>query len=468
MATERIGCSPLASSVSPGGGSQAQINAPTVTSVSANNGATDGGITVTVIGTNFVVGGTQVKFASDDATSESVSSSTTMTCVVPAHAAGAVNVSATTTGGTGTLTNGFTYYGVPTVASCSPSTGGPGSVVIAGTNFVAGATVTFGGDSATNVVVNSNLSITCTAPAHADGAVDVVVTTGSGAGTGTNAYTYSNSEPTDPGSGYLFHKTATIDAIYAGTSTDIRYLDQQGVNQAGNSGPAWWETNAWSGPQTLGTRPYVGYLSPGRRGAGTVSFTVFYASTTGGNQNRHVATRPVSGFGSYTAGAAVVMQCYMRWSSSWNGFNGSAGHKLFQWYVAGGGSHSQVSMTSINGSVYRFRPNIAGADCSGSACPFPAYNLPNIDDNAWHRITVLSHPSNMLRVWFDGVKVVDISAAALSEGTPPGGDKAWTTQADVDRLPNLGSAALVLLGETANDVTDAFDLGVDDLKVWLP
>ena len=49
-------------------------------------------------------------------------------------------------------------------------------MTITGTNFVAGATVTFGGTAATNVVVVSSTTITATTPAHAVGAVTVTVT----------------------------------------------------------------------------------------------------------------------------------------------------------------------------------------------------------------------------------------------------------------------------------------------------
>jgi len=67
----------------------------------------------------------------------------------------------------------------PTLTSIDPDTGsvdGGDSVTITGTDFVDGATVTFGGSSATSVVVVSDTSITCVTPAHAAAAVDVVVT----------------------------------------------------------------------------------------------------------------------------------------------------------------------------------------------------------------------------------------------------------------------------------------------------
>ena len=88
----------------------------------------------------------------------------------------------------------------PTVTSVSPNSGsvnGGTAVIITGTNFAAGATVTFGGTSATNVSVVSTTSITATTPAHAAAAVNVVVTNSNGqSGTLTNGYTYTSTVST--------------------------------------------------------------------------------------------------------------------------------------------------------------------------------------------------------------------------------------------------------------------------------
>ena len=56
-----------------------------------------------------------------------------------------------------------------------PAAGGT-AVTIAGSNFKAGATVTFGGAAADSVTVVSSSQITCTTPAHFPAAVDVTVT----------------------------------------------------------------------------------------------------------------------------------------------------------------------------------------------------------------------------------------------------------------------------------------------------
>jgi CTP:molybdopterin cytidylyltransferase MocA len=64
-------------------------------------------------------------------------------------------------------------------------------VTITGANFVSGATVTFGGTAATNVVVVSGTQMTATTGAHAAGVVTVVVTNPTAeSGSLANGYTY--------------------------------------------------------------------------------------------------------------------------------------------------------------------------------------------------------------------------------------------------------------------------------------
>jgi hypothetical protein len=56
------------------------------------------------------------------------------------------------------------------------------TVVITGTNFVTGDTVTFGGVAATNIQVLSDTKISVKTPAHAEGLVDVRVVNASNQG----------------------------------------------------------------------------------------------------------------------------------------------------------------------------------------------------------------------------------------------------------------------------------------------
>ena len=166
---------------------------PTISSVSPNNGPTVGGTPVTITGANFATGAT-VTFGTAAATNVVVVSATQITATTPAGAAGAVTVKVTNPSGlSGSLTNGFTY-GPPTTSSVSPNNGpttGGTAVTITGTRFLAGATVTFGVNAATNVVVVSGTQITATTPAGTAGPVAVTVTNPGGlSGSLTNGFTY--------------------------------------------------------------------------------------------------------------------------------------------------------------------------------------------------------------------------------------------------------------------------------------
>lgn len=82
----------------------------TIGTLSPATGAVAGGEAVTIPGTNFPVGTTPViTFGGVPATSVVVVSATSITCVTPAHAAGAVDVKLIGATGTVTKSNGFTY-----------------------------------------------------------------------------------------------------------------------------------------------------------------------------------------------------------------------------------------------------------------------------------------------------------------------------------------------------------------------
>jgi hypothetical protein len=167
---------------------------PTVGSVTPNSGATAGGTAVTITGTNFAAGAT-VTFGGTAATNVVVVNSTSITATTPAGA-GAVTVTVTNPSGqSGSLASAFTYIAPPMVSSVAPNNGptvGGTAVTITGTNFAAGATVTFGGAAATNVAVVNSTTITATTPAHAAGAVTVTVTVNSQSGSLTSGFSYSH------------------------------------------------------------------------------------------------------------------------------------------------------------------------------------------------------------------------------------------------------------------------------------
>ncbi len=115
---------------------------------------------------------------------------------------------------------GFTYIvPAPTVISISPTSGpiaGGTSTTITGTNFLTGATVTFGSNAATGVTVLSSTTITATTPAGSPGPVNVVVTNPGGLfGTLTDGFTFVGPPPTI---GYIAPVSGTVNG---GTSINL-------------------------------------------------------------------------------------------------------------------------------------------------------------------------------------------------------------------------------------------------------
>jgi formylglycine-generating enzyme required for sulfatase activity len=166
--------------------------APSISSVSPNQGPTAGGTAITITGTNLT-GTTSVTVGGAAATSVSVVSATTVTAVTPAGTAGAKTVSLTTPGGTANLSNGFTYGLGPSISSVSPNVGptaGGTAITITGTNLTGTSSVTVGGNPATSVSVVSATTVTAVTPAGTAGAANVSLTTPYGSTTANGAFTY--------------------------------------------------------------------------------------------------------------------------------------------------------------------------------------------------------------------------------------------------------------------------------------
>ncbi len=159
-------------------------NAPTVTSVVPNAGPPAGGTVVTINGTNFTTTAT-VQFGANTVPITFISP-VQIQATAPAGSIGAVDVRVTTNSGQSATSPDdlFTYTSGPIIASLNPGsapTSGGTIVIIGGTNFVAPATVSFGGTNSAAVNVNSATQITAMAPAVASaGVVDIKVTTAGG------------------------------------------------------------------------------------------------------------------------------------------------------------------------------------------------------------------------------------------------------------------------------------------------
>lgn len=169
--------------------------APIVSGFTPTQGLTDGGTAVAVTGSNFYPGAV-VRFGGTVATGVNVGGPGNLTCVTPAHAAGAVSVTVTNPDGqVGTSGGNYTYLAPPplvsTVAPTSGPTAGGTTVTFTGFNFASGAAVTFDGLPATGVNVTSATSLTAVSPAHDAGIVTVAVQNLDGqSGAKPSAFTY--------------------------------------------------------------------------------------------------------------------------------------------------------------------------------------------------------------------------------------------------------------------------------------
>src|SRR6185295_3815829 len=174
---------------------------PSVSSITPDTGPATGGTSVTITGSNFVAGAS-VRIGGTLATNVTVTNGTSLTATTPAHAAGTVSVMVTNPDAqSGTLASAFTYTTPPppSISGVSPGSGpavGGTAVTITGTNFAAGATVSFGGTLATGVSVTNSTTLTATTPAHSAGTVSVVVTNADAqSATLANAFTYTAALP---------------------------------------------------------------------------------------------------------------------------------------------------------------------------------------------------------------------------------------------------------------------------------
>ncbi|MEU1853376.1 IPT/TIG domain-containing protein [Streptomyces sp. NPDC019990] len=167
---------------------------PTVIALTPPSGPTTGGTPFTIVGTNLT--GASVTFNGAPATNVNVIGGVLLTGVTPAGAAGNATVQVTTPAGSVTVPGGFTYVAPPppTVTALTPVTGpiaGGTPFVITGSNLT-GASVTFGGTPATNVVVTANGTVLVgLTPPGASGNATVQVTTPAGSATVPGGFTYA-------------------------------------------------------------------------------------------------------------------------------------------------------------------------------------------------------------------------------------------------------------------------------------
>ena len=203
-----------------------------------------------------------------------------------------------------------------------------------------------------------------------------------------------------------------------------------------------------------------------------------------GNGDRFIwKTNPENVSTWYAPGtAAFVLQYWFRISKNGGpgggpGYGSTAvGMKWVEFWNVGNGARTQFSVTAGNSSTGPlWHVNPASRGPVGYQPVGPYWN--QLNNNQWHRVTYLYQPASspgatdgVARMWVDGTKIVDVSAAAAGI-TPPGGTKVWCTLAEVATL-DVAQTGMINLGEYMNGglgdgVTDLpMALDFDDFMWW--
>jgi hypothetical protein len=268
---------------------------PTVTGILPASGTTAGGTPVTVSGTGFLAGASLI-LGGTAATNVVVTNSTTISAMTPAHAAGAVDV--VVSNGeeqTGTLPGGYTYTTTsnpaPTVTGISPTSGttaGGTPVTVSGTGFLAGASLTLGGTTASNVVVSNSTTITATTPAHAAGAVTVTVTnTDAQSGSLNNGYTYSSGGGGGGSIGFVQVNSAT--PVNNASPVSVAYPLAQTAGNLNIVVVGWNDTTA-TVSSVVDTRGNAYTLAVGPTSGTALRQSIYYAKNIAGGSNTVTVT----------------------------------------------------------------------------------------------------------------------------------------------------------------------------------
>ena len=182
------------------------VAAPAITAIRPMAGPTAGGTPVILTGSGFASAAPSgaVQFGSTAAT-YTVNSDTQITAIAPPGAAGTVDITVSTIGGTSASSTAdrFTYVAAPAITAIHPIAGptaGGTPVILTGSGFASAApsgAVQFG-STAANYTVNSDTQITAIAPPGAAGTVDITVSTvgGTSATSSGDRFTYAQAPTT--------------------------------------------------------------------------------------------------------------------------------------------------------------------------------------------------------------------------------------------------------------------------------
>jgi len=207
---------------------------PVITSVSPNSGPVTGGTTVTITGTGFADANAVDFGTANVATQWTIVNFTTIVATAPDGQLGPYDIQVSNPSGTSTpvAADVYTYTTppVPTVSGVSPVTGpstGGTTVTITGVGLTGASSVDFGpGNPSAVYTVNSDTSITATAPAGTLGnTVDITVTTAGGTSATTAADRFTYTAPLAP----------TVTGLSPGSGTNGTQVTITGTNFTGAS-----------------------------------------------------------------------------------------------------------------------------------------------------------------------------------------------------------------------------------------
>ena len=190
--------------IAPGcGKSPAGPSAPfSVLSISPTEGSSDGATTATITGTGFIIigqGGATVTVDGSPVNASPSPDGKTISLVMPAHAAGKVdvNVTAPLSQAQASVPGGYTYLPLPppAISELRPNTGstaGGTPMIIIGAGFRFPVTVSVGGIATPFEYDDFGVDVLyLTTPAHAAGTVEVIVTNPDGR-TASGLFTYAS------------------------------------------------------------------------------------------------------------------------------------------------------------------------------------------------------------------------------------------------------------------------------------
>ena len=213
-------------------------------------------------------------------------------------------------------------------------------------------------------------------------------------------------------------------------------------------------------------------ITPGRGGTGKALRMLYDGSYQGSSKFETIntpktpdlATHYMQYYGRVTFAQPFSGSLAVKWFLGWHSYTSTR----VEWNTRY--PSSAYSGIDHNATIWQVVDQ-ADAQTNGDQ-PVGPYPL-KVFDGQWHRFTYSYRPNTskgsrdgFARMWVDGTKIVDVSAAACGT-TPSGGTHAWCTLADVDNIDAGDGIRQIDWGWTQTTETPAWTYDVDDVKWWI-